>query len=299
MKKNTFISIYSYPVLVIVDDLDVYLEYDKFKQLGNFKECPESEQISAFVDFLLEQERVYQPEDVASIPSGIPWYFRWDRVPTAEDMDDLRTALGAEQWGNIPIYHREIFATGYHQPLFKEAAFSKETYLKWLSDTSGVTLKDKLMAIYKSRMEAMMAMDIMKMGFTVQNVFSDDPVDLWKTFSYTIGASEKLGYDVVLVNGGTLSSGILTKHVSAALQTGGFELGNVIEDADFLIAGQPIRLMATEIPLDSITATEMLGAIKAGMPRAVQLFIGDKNNRLPGEEGYDELFVQILPPIND
>ncbi|MNH23631.1 hypothetical protein D3C79_835370 [compost metagenome] len=48
--------------------------------------------------------------------------------------------------------------------------------------------------------------------------------------------------------------------------------------------------------MGEVAKTRMLGAMNAGMTRYMQVFIGDKNNILPGEEGYDTSYVQELTP---
>ncbi|MNF19024.1 hypothetical protein D3C80_2234810 [compost metagenome] len=48
--------------------------------------------------------------------------------------------------------------------------------------------------------------------------------------------------------------------------------------------------------MGDVATTRMLGAVNAGMTRYMQVFVGDKNNILPGEDGYDTGYVQELPP---
>ncbi|MMZ70240.1 hypothetical protein D1872_332360 [compost metagenome] len=57
-----------------------------------------------------------------------------------------------------------------------------------------------------------------------------------------------------------------------------------------------MRAVASEQVMGEVAKTRMLGAMNAGMTRYMQVFIGDKNNILPGEEGYDTSYVQELTP---
>ncbi|MCY1290351.1 hypothetical protein D9M70_394900 [compost metagenome] len=188
-------------------------------------------------------------------------------------------------------YHREMFATGYRQPVFKEAQFSQTVYLQWLADESVGDLESKKMVIFRSHMEDIRNKAIKNQGFAIQNVCSNEP---WKTYSYTIAASEKLGYDVVMVNAGPDSGHHLAELVSTAIKEGGFKLDEPFVDTNYRIAGEPMRAVAKELGMDSPAVTRMQGAVNAGMKRVVQIYIGDKNNRLPDEEGYDAAFVQEL-----
>ena len=307
MEQNTYISIWGFLVFVVDPSLDVYAKWETFQRHGIARKEPLDERKEIFLDTLINSGLVNAVSDAEVIPEKIDSYFDWffmktdpkaELVPSPDDLIRLRQAIGDEACDAMSVYERELFATGYRSPAIAEVDFDRKTYFRWLGDHKAGDFEKKKMTLFASWFKRNQDMAAEKQGFAVQNVFSNDPKDQWASYSYTYGAQDKLGYEILLVNAGTGSGGILAQLARWAIETGGF-----IENVPFTIPGykvgpegQLLKAVATEQAMGPVATTRMMGAINAGMTRYMQVFIGDKNNVLPGEDGYDVSFVQTLPP---
>jgi len=294
MEINTYIAVWNYVVVVRDSQLNVYDEWEKFIQRGIAGEKELSERKEIFVDVLVSKGKVGLPSESEVIPSEVPSYFGWHNVPTGSEMNALHQVLTDAQWEAMSIYDRELFATGYTLRVFKNVGFSADVYYRWVADIKAGDMESKKITIFRSWMEKTRDAAIAKQGFAIQNVFSNEPADVWHTYSYTIGTTAKLGCDVVIVNAGKGSGDILANITTNAIKEGGFKEGEVFTIGGYTIAGSDMRAMVKEITLESPTAQGMNGALNAGMTKVMQVFIGDKNNILPDEAGYDTSFVQEL-----
>lgn len=289
MKLKSIIVVCDFIVRVMNKDLDLYKEREKFQQIPPSKELNE-----VFVDSLIQSGDLEVVEHVTELEAmTIPSYFTWHNIPTSKDMEDLRRAIGEDAWGTMTLRDRELFASGYQQTLFKEAEFTQATYFCWLGDGHVGTLEEKKMAIFRSWMEDKRKEAVNEQGFAVQNVFSNDPKDSWKMCSYTIGLTEKLGFDMVVVNGGKTSGLLLAEVASKCIAEGGFPVGPFTVSS-YRVAGADLRVAIVDIPQGTGTTKMMLAAISKGMLATKQLYIGDKNNILPTEAGYDIGFIQAV-----
>lgn len=303
MEANTYISIWGYLVFVTDGSIDVYEKWETFQRHGIARNEPLGERKEIFIETLLNGNLVNNVNDAEVVSNDIDSYFGWffmrtdpkaELVPSPDDMIRLRQAIGDTQFDDMSVYDRELFATGYKSPMITDVDFDRQTYFRWLGDHKAGTFEQKKTGLFKSWFKRNQDMATEQQGYAVQNVFSQDPKDKWASYSYTYGAHDKLGYEVVIVNAGRDSGGILSSLVSKVIDQGGFKLGEVFDVDGFKIGGVACRARADEIPLDSPTAQNMLGAKNLDMKRAVQIYIGDAANVLPGEPGYDETFVQIL-----
>ncbi|MNB61107.1 hypothetical protein D3C76_515820 [compost metagenome] len=313
MEKNEYIVVWSYIVIVLDETLDLYEEWDKFQRFGIAREEADDERKEIFIELLVREGKLGIPDDEEVIPEKKARYFDWKIRATAEDMNMLRAALPPEVFDKMSSYEREMFATGYHQPIFKKAHFSRATFVMWLSDQSVGTMENKKMTIFRSYMEDQREKATKAQGFAIQNVL---PGKVDPYYSYTIGLTEKLGFDLVLVNGGPSSGEIVATQASRllaekarppiTLDANGSnvvpivqpmpQIGEVFALPGFTIGKDkiPVRARIVEIALDSITAQGMNGALNKGMKKVMQLQIGDENNVLPGEPDYNSGFVQEL-----
>lgn len=313
MEKNEYIVVWSYVVIVLDETLDLYEEWDKFQRFGIAREEAQDERKEIFIELLAREGKVGLPDDEEVIPEKKDRYFDWKIRTTAEDMTKMREALKPEVFAAMSVYEREMFATGYHQPIFKKAHFGRATFLRWLSDEKVGTMENKKMTIFRSYMEDQRDQATKAQGFAIQNVLAGK-VDPY--YSYTIGLTEKLGFDLVLVNGGPSSGEILATQASRllaekarppiTLDAKGSNvvpitppvqpIGEVFALPGFTIGKDkiPVRAQIVEIDINSITAKGMNGAINKGMKKVLQLYIGDRHNILPGEPDYDTTFVQEL-----
>lgn len=301
--RGTYISIWGYVVMALVDNLDVYAEWDLFQEHGVAREEDLAERKEIFLETLMRDNKVNPVTDAEVLPAQYDNYFEWffmkadpkaELVPKASDMNALRLALGNARFDALSVYDRELFATGYKSDLIKEVDMHPSMYFLWVADETAGSMEEKKMKLFRSWFARNQRMATEKQGFAVQNVFSQDPKDKWSSYSYTYGAQDKLGYEVAVVNAGQNSGAILAQLTRWAIETGGFIYNIPFEVKGYTVGQppQPLKAVATEIDMDSALAQTMLGAKNTGMTRAVQIFIADKNNILPGEEGYDTSFVQ-------
>lgn len=307
MEQNTYISIWGFLVFVVDPSLDVYAKWETFQRHGIARKESLDERKEIFLDTLINSGLVNAVSDAEVIPEKIDSYFDWffmktdpkaELVPSPDDLIRLRQAIGDEACDAMSVYERELFATGYRSPAIVDVDFDRQTYFRWLGDHKAGDFEKKKMTLFASWFKRNQDMATEKQGFAVQNVTSEDPKDTWNSYSYTYGAQGKLGYEVLIVNVGPNSGAILAQLTKWAIETGGF-----IENVPFTIPGytvgpdaEPLKAVATEQVMDDVATTRLLGAMNAGMKRYMQVFVGDKRNILPGEDGYDVGYVQELTP---
>jgi hypothetical protein len=310
METNTYISIWGFLVFVVDGTLDVYEKWETFQRHGIARKETLDERKEIFLETLISSGMVNEVSDAEVIPDNIDRYFDWffmkadpkaELVPTPDCMRRLQQAIGDEQFNAMSVYERELYATGYRSPLITDVNFDRQTYFRWMGDHKAGSFETKKMALFKSWFKRNQDMATAEQGFAVQNVTSNDPKDTWRSYSYTYGAQGKLGYEVLIVNAGPNSGAMLAQLTKWAIETGGF-----IENIPFTIpgytvgpGGEPLKAVATEQVMGPVATTRLLGAMNAGMKRYMQVFVGDKNNILPGEEGYDTGYVQELTPEVD
>lgn len=307
MEQNTYISIWDFLVFVTGEPFDVYEKWETFQRHGIARKEQLSERKEIFIDTLIHDKLVNSVSDAEVVPDNIDNYFSWffmktdpkaELVPSPDDMLRLRQAVGDDQFASWSAYDRELFATGYKCPIIVDADFDRQTYFRWVGDHKAGDFEKKKMALFSSWYKRNSKMAAAEQGFSLENVFSEDPTDRWCSYSYTVGVSEKLGYEILLVNAGKNSGPLLAQIAKWAIDTGGF-----IENVPFGVPGYtvgeekiPLKAVATEQGMGDVATTRMQGAVNAGMKRYMQVFIGDKNNLLPGEDGHDASFVQELLP---
>lgn len=125
-----------------------------------------------------------------------------------------------------------------------------------------------------------------KIGFSIQCVFSNYPED--PCFCYTLGLSQRLGAEIIIVAPCSVQilHGILYQTVIDCINKGQLVVGK-IESTEYKIKdGTPLRLEIVELDPSSPNANVFnlrLGEIS----KFYQLYVGDKHNLLPNEEGYD------------
>lgn len=309
MQPNTYVSIWNFIVFVLDETLDVYTEWETFVRHGVARLESMSERREIFVDHLVAKSMVSLPSEQEIIPEQIDAYFGWFftqadlrnfTVPSPDAIIRLKQAMTAKDYDGLSVHERELFAMGYMSPLMKQAGFEVPMYFRWLSDHKAGSLEDKKMALVSSWMKEMQRAAAEKQGFSIHNVLSNDPVDTWHRYSYTAHLTSKLNYDLLLVNCGHYSGHNLAEIAKWLIETGGVIEGEVFTMPGITVNKVPLRMVAsTQMPVDEVATTRMQGAINHGMTQYVQIFVGDKNNILPGEEGYDSTFDQTLTVSKD
>ena len=309
MQPNTYVSIWNFVVFVLDETLDVYTEWETFIRHGVARLESMSERREIFIDHLVAKSMVSLPSEQEIIPEQIDAYFSWFftqadlrnfTVPSPDAIIRLKQAMTAKDYDELSVHVRELFAMGYMSPLMKQAGFEVPMYFRWLSDHKAGSLEDKKMALVSSWMNEMQRAAAEKQGFSIHNVFSNDPVDTWHRYSYTAHLTSKLNYDLLLVNCGHYSGHNLAEIAKWLIETGGVIEGEVFTMPGITVNKVPLRMVAsTQMPVDEVATTRMQGAINHGMTQYVQIFVGDKNNILPGEEGYDITFDQTLTVSKD
>lgn len=309
MQPNTYVSIWNFIVFVLDETLDVYTEWETFVRHGVARLESMSERREIFVDHLVAKSMVSLPSEQEIIPEQIDAYFGWFftqadlrnfTVPSPDAIIRLKQTMTAKDYDGLSVHERELFAMGYMSPLMKQAGFEVPMYFRWLSDHKAGSLEDKKMALVSSWMKEMQRAAAEKQGFSIHNVLSNDPVDTWHRYSYTAHLTSKLNYDLLLVNCGHYSGHNLAEIAKWLIETGGVIEGEVFTMPGITVNKVPLRMVAsTQMPVDEVATTRMQGAINHGMTQYVQIFVGDKNNILPGEEGYDSTFDQTLTVSKD
>lgn len=111
-------------------------------------------------------------------------------------------------------------------------------------------------------------------------------------FIYTVGLSLKLGYELIAVQ---VPDGDLMNDVCRQLISGDIAVGQVHETDEYTVDTKPLRFVVRDLGINTKTASHVTFRLpEIPVTDVKQLLIGDPNNRLPGEEGHDERFVQTL-----
>lgn len=293
MEKNTYVAIFDFIFFVVDETLDLYHEWALFESKGIACEEELSERKEIFLDELTHCGRLKIPSDSEVVPDRLDTYFAFDHIPSPEDMTTLKVALG-DTYESLSVRDRELLATGYKQQVFVKAGWTIDVYTKWLMDPS-ITLEDKKFTIFHSIIETKRLQNIALHGYTMQGV-SGGSSTAWKNYIYSVGLSAKTGHELVIVNHGQSGPSILETAATSSLK-GTLIVDEVFVSDDFIVNGLPLRLIIKDIPLDSFTAQGCMGKIGT-VTNIKQIFIADKNNILPGEEGYDVEFVQELSEVD-
>lgn len=306
MQSNTYVTIWNFVVFVLDETLDVYTEWETFIRHGIAREEHMSERREFFIETLVEKSLISLPGRHEVIPDVMDSYLGWffmltdpssASVPSPDAMIRLKQSMLEYDFNQMGVGERELFATGYKSPLMVDAGFTIPIYFRWLSDHKAGSLHDKKIALVGSWLKNMEANAAAQKGFAIHNVFSDEPVDTWRRYSYTSRLSDKVGFDLLLVNAGTYSGQTLAEIAEKVIKA-----GSVVEGLDFVMPGitlpdgTPLRMTFSAIrPVDGIATTRMQASINHGMKGYIQVLVADKNNVLPGEAGYDQTFDQNLP----
>lgn len=297
---NNFAVVWGFIVKLPITT-DVYAEWQKFiKDNVALRHIPHDEFREKFIDELFALGKAENINENDVVPDTVAdeyfsWFFMIDdilneRTPSSEDMLLYRSAF-PQHVGQVSIRDQELYATGYKTDDFKDAQYTQSLYLKWLADDDVVSLEDKKIFLFRSWMKRNERLAIDKQGFAINNVFSNDPKDLYRRFSYSTGLNDKFGFEAILINGGD-HSGRLLASVLSRIVAGEDILSTNFVIPEFIIGEKgSLRAKFIDIPLSSEAAKNML-ANGDTMSAVKQLLVGDKNNILPGESGYDDSFIQ-------
>lgn len=297
----TVVSVFDY-LVIPKQGFDPYAAWGEFRPTLD-PVTQKTSYMGDFIDFLVEKGvcdlATCQEDDTVSYMDWIFWKMGpnwWDFIPTRADI----SAFKPEELESISIRDIELFSVATKTKLFKEAEYTSDIFTMWFNDPQTGSVEEKRMVVFREFNKKADEETVERQGFSVSNVFSNDPNDPIRQFSYSIHLSKKLGYDVTVLNAGNVSGHLLSDICTTLIKDDvkdPTKLPPMTSDvAAINVNGvrQDVRFAFRTISPDSETFKNMLGSINAGMTLAYQIVIGDKNNILPGEEGYDESFIQTM-----
>lgn len=216
-----------------------------------------------------------------------------ESTTTPMEVEDVRNTitgvLGECVYNN---YQLKLFAEGYRLQSFVEAEFDFSDYLRWLGDMSQGTFDEKLTRLFSIKITELQRKHIEEYGYSLMGVGAGD-VD--PSYTYTVGLSKILGFELVVVNLPLHLSSPLLNGVIDNLKKGNVTPDVVFTDDEFTIEDVLARLKITDIDMDSNTAEGVKGRIDGiEVTQIKQLWLPDQNNVLPDEPGYDNTFMQTL-----
>lgn len=189
-------------------------------------------------------------------------------------------------------YQIKVFAEGYLLEPFVEAEFDFYMYLNWLGDLTQGDFKEKLTKLFATKIEETHRKNAERVGWSLTAVGSGsvDP-----TFTYTVGLTRKLGYELIVTNLPPDLSQPLLNEVCTALTENTLPIDEPFTTSSFTVNGEPARLKIVDIDFDSVTAKSVMARIDGiEVTQIKQLWLSDGDNILPDEPGYDNTFVQYL-----
>lgn len=283
MKPGTIVNIAEHSFKTLVNDLDVYYCLGEYVSMfGDGVVLPlagtAKEFYTGFFDWLITNEFVecFAVEDESIIEKE----FLTSKVaPHPEGMKTLSETLVREK-----DHRLELLCAAPLLSIFREEGFDMTMIAEWLASEPAKTeerIEEVKISVIR---ELLMRAAVDDTGFGIMAVGGSDEQP---SFCYTQGLAEKHGVEIFAVG---LPPGIFSYFVSECV------LDQVVEemhipDIGGTIAGEPARGQLIEID-------ELPGPLKVvgkmDSMRWFQLLVGDKNNILPGEEGYDETQVQTL-----
>lgn len=192
--------------------------------------------------------------------------------------------------GDYNDYQIGVLARGYTYSLFTEADFDRTDYFSWLADPSVGTMEQKYATIIKAVLDGRMDAIIAEQGWGLMFVGAGrtDPA-----FVYTVGLTAKTGYEFIMVNPPTSNVEDLMNTICEGVIEGSITPQTVFTTDGYTIGQQLARFKLVELQMDSATASMVLDR-RGEVVQIYQVWMGDKNNILPDEPGYDTTFVQTL-----
>jgi hypothetical protein len=329
MKKGDCVNIAGFYFKVLDDGLGLYMERDEYLLANIGKTSEENDEIFSFLENLVDKGKLEAVGSASPIlENQYQVFFVWDEIPTSGDMELLQSTLGDIEWNRLPNRDREMLALGYRLPrfvydedededeearlyptsqktetgddcefLFKPTVLDDETeddcefYLNWIKDQKAGTLEEKLRTVLYYWLEKTRVEHIRSYGVSVAGVGFYGPGEKSLNISYTDGLSKIAGFELLIVNGPEAWAIILAQlakmAISGSLPSGVFRL----EDIVFQYNGNSVGIVIKDLSVRSKTARRAFE--DASVPNKIkQIYIADKNNILPGEEGYDLSYVQ-------
>lgn len=194
--------------------------------------------------------------------------------------------------GTYNDHQVNLLAEGYTLKIFLDAEFTKEDYFMWLSDPEVGPFERKFLTVIGAMVKEKQSEAIERVGWALIYV---GPSEVDTSFTYSVGLTSKTGFELVSVGlPSSHAQGLMNTTIQRVLD-GEITLGEVFTDKDFHIAGNPMRAKIVDLDMDSLTARGVKGRTDGVTVVAIkQLWVGDKNNRLPDELGYDQQCVQEL-----
>lgn len=300
--NKEIVSVWGYLGILEKPSIEIYEQWDVFLKSLDRDQGISDDLIQEYLAILEDNGIVTFFRDSKEIPQekDTHYYFDWffqllkpirQRFPAAENIRRTKECFDKENQA-VSSRDLEFYASGYLSPMMVGAEFDFDIYLHWLFDPRAGTMEDKQISLFKSWLSAQEKYAIEQQGFAVRNVFSDDPSDKWKRYSYTKGLSDKHRFEVLAVNAGGSSGNLLADAVKLLLEKK--LVPNVPGQMDdFLVNDEPLRVKVVELQPTSKTCMLIRGFVDE-VDKIYQVYIGDQSNKLPGETGYNEDFLQTM-----
>lgn len=300
--NKEIVSVWGYLGILEKSPIEIYEQWDVFLKSLDCDQQIDDDIIQQYLAVLEDNGVVNFFREGMEIPQGkdthqyFDWFFQLLKpihrhFPTAENVRRTKERFDKEDQV-MSSRDLEFYASGYLSPLMVETGFDFETYLLWLFEPRAGTMESKKIGLFKTWMDEQEKYAIEQQGFAVRNVFSNEPTDKWKSYSYTTGLSDKHRFEVLVVNAGKSSGNLLADAVKLLLEKK--LVPNTPGTMDnFLTNGEPLRVKAVELQPTSKTfmhIREFVGKVD----KIYQIYVGDQTNKLPGETGYNEDFLQTM-----
>lgn len=217
-------------------------------------------------------------------------------VNTVPDLEILEGILGKFPDHDLNGHQLDMFSRGYKIPELSEMGYTPEMYFAWLADSKDTEeLVSKYWMIVRAQIREYTKEKAKEKGFSVVAVGSGD-VD--PDFCYSTYLTDKVGYELILVGmGGHIGGSLLNSVCDMVIKEYPDSPPTTVLTTDLfgiVIDGEShdLRLQLVELDMDSPTAKGV--TLGENVTRIMQITVGDKNNLLPNEEGYDTSFIQTL-----
>jgi len=140
--------------------------------------------------------------------------------------------------------------------------------------------------------------NVRKKGYTIKSVFDNEPDAI--QWSHTIGLSEKFGFEFLIANNRavTMNAGVLDYIANVQMnhtdipveETGEWKYPEEFTPG-YVVGGASLRVQFRKVPPQNVVRDLQAWDLR-NVNGVYLILMGDKNNLLPGEEGYDETFKQ-------
>lgn len=289
---------------VLNEDFDIYKIADDVCSLIQTKkeiEEPFVHDILAGVIQYLETEKLAVPvyfdnlseEEESRIIETSKRYLISIPIPSSTDMDTFRANF--PEYKDMETGQAEFIATGYRLPEFIEIAKgdmqeASRIFYSWLEIGDVSSFNEKKELLFLRQFTNRQKEHIRLVGHSVIGVGSDD---VSPAYSYSVGLTNTLGYELITAG---VSTGEVINEVAELLKNDSVKVNEVFTLDSFTVIGKgPLKVKVVDRDYNDDYKSLVFSKIPTVTITAIkQILLGDKNNILPDEEGYDTNFNQVL-----